>query len=190
MSNKNNHGYFRIFRPAWFHISLLIIVILYIFISPKIEGAYFLKEGKPIGKEASVTESTDQIECAIEKLHEAWWNGEKVWKVTGWSYLTTPADPSKYRVFLVLRSKNTDYVFETITSRTSVINISSDDKAIDVSKMEFFSHISKETLRMGIYELGLLYEDNETGERIYQSTNVMIQRTPNKLKLIKENGSS
>jgi len=168
-------------------VQLILFALLgiYLIIAPTIELKYFLTQGKPVELPGSIPESEDLINSGVDGSKETVIEGEKLYKINGWSFLTVATDLADYDIYLVLRSEKRDYVFQTTpTGRRDIPRVFPEFN-LDLKNSGFNVYIAKEALRVGDYQVCFLYINKETGQRYFQETDRHIIRTPNRLELVK-----
>ena len=179
---------FRIGWKGWAGIAVWGLMIVYLFVAPLVEAKFFIEQGKPVTVGEAVAESSELIRYSLDKLSPVWVEGQEVYRLAGWSYLTTAQETSDYKVYLVLRKGGREQVYETTVSKRADVEKAFPDVEIDLLYAGFSAHVALETLRMGEHRIWIMHEDVESGERVYQETNKVIKRTPNTLLLSRIGG--
>jgi len=174
-------------RAIWIHLGFWGLMLVYLLVAPVVEAKFFISEGKPVEVEGAVLENTNLIRHAIDKVSAVWLHGEKVYRVVGWSFLSTATDLSQHEIYLVLDSGSKAYFFPTTPTKRGDIQKAFPDITMDLTYAGFSANIAKETIGRGTYVVGFLYVDKTSGEMTYQESAKMITRTPNTLRLEKQN---
>jgi len=174
----------KIKRSAWIHIALFATMILYLVIAPLVEVKFFIHQGKPIQLAGALPEPTDLVNHAVDVAKEVVFQGEKIYRVNGWSFLTTATDLADYDTYFVLNSPRRDYVYPAAPSGRRDIPRAFPDVKLDLANSGFVVFIARDALPPGQYRISLLYQHKGTGERVYQKTQRMLVRTPNQLLLM------
>lgn len=171
-------------RNIWIHIALLAAMLLYLVIAPLVEVRFFIDQGKPVQLAGAIPDPTEQINHAVDECKEVVFQGEKIYRVNGWSFLTTANDLAEYDVYFVLNAAHHDYSYLTVPGGRRDVPRAFPDVKLDLSNSGFVVFLSRDALPAGEYRISLLYQHKGTGERIYQKTQRMIVRTPNQLLLM------
>jgi len=171
-------------RNTWIHIALFAAMLLYLVIAPLIEVRFFIDQGKPVQLTGAIPDPTEQINHAVDECKEVVFQGEKIYRVNGWSFLTTAADLADYEIYLVLNSPRKNYFYLTNPVRRRDIPRAFPDAKLDLTNSGYVLFMARDALPVGEYRISLLYQHKGTGERIYQKTQRMIVRTPNQLLLM------
>jgi len=174
----------KIKRATWIHIALFATLILYLVIAPLIEVKFFIRQGKPVQLTGAIPEPTDQINHAVDTAKEIFLQGEKIYRVNGWSFLTTATDLADYDIYFILNSPRRDYVYPAAPSGRRDVPRAFPDVKLDLANSGFVVFIARDTLPIGKYRISLLYQHKATGERVYQKTQRLLERTPNQLLLM------
>ncbi len=174
----------KIKRSTWVHIGLFAIMVGYMFISPVIEVKYFLKQGKPVEWHEPLPESSDLIRSAVDVIKPVSREGESLYRINGWSFLTTATDLADYDIYFVLRSDRNEYLYATTAVGRRDIQKAFPDVTMNLKTSGFVVYIAKETLALGEYEIGFLYRHKISEEVVFQATDGRMLRTPNTLQLI------
>lgn len=171
-------------RSAWIHIALFAGMLLYLVIAPMVEVRYFIRAGKPTQLDGSIPNPTEQINHAVDECKEVLFQGDKFYRVNGWSFLTTANDLAEYDVYFVLNAAHHDYSYLTVPGGRRDVPRAFPDVKLDLSNSGFVVFLSRDALPIGKYRISLLYQHKESGERVYQKTQRMLVRTPNQLLLL------
>ena len=159
-------------------------MILYLIISPLVEVRFFVRQGKPLQMAGALPAPTDLVYYGVDTSTPVVFQGEKLVRVNGWSFLSTATDLADYDVYLVLNSPHRQYFYLTTPSGRSDIPRVYAEFDLDLTNSGFTVFIAKEAIRLDKYEIGFLYQDKESGERTYQETGRVLTRTPNTLTLV------
>ncbi len=173
----------KIKRSTWIHIALFAAMILYLVIAPMVEVKFFIRQGKPIQLSGALPEPTDLVNHAVDEAKEVVFQGEKIYRVNGWSFLTTATDLADYDIYLVLNSPRRNYFYLTNPVRRRDIPRAFPEVKLDLTNSGFVLFMARDALPVGEYRISLLYQHKESGERVYQKTQRMLVRTPNLLLL-------
>lgn len=171
-------------NSPWIHICLWGSMILYLIVSPLVEARFFVHQGKPLQVAGALPAATDLVYYGVDASTPVVFQREKLTRVNGWSFLSTAADLADYNVYLVLTSPHHQYFYLTTPAGRRDIPRVYAAFDLDLSNSGFTVFIAKEAIRVDKYEIGLLYQHLESGERTYQETGRVLTRTPNTLTLV------
>lgn len=172
-------------RKRWIHILIWLLMILYLTISPNIIDQIMITEGKPIQYSVVSLEPSDIIRYSVDRLDSITINGQNIFNIWGWSFITTDKEQANYEIFLVLESNKIKYYFLTKSYERAELQTAFKDVDIVLQNSGFKANIAKETLKSGTYNIGILYRNKISGDTYYQITNAQLLKTPNNLKLLK-----
>jgi hypothetical protein len=158
-------------------ISLEIIAL------PKAVDNITITEGSPIEMEPVTLESTDLIRYSVDRLDPITVNGQDIFYLWGWSFLTTDMDQTNYDIYLVLKSDEAEYYYLTEPFERSDLQKAFPEVEIDLSNSGFKAFIAKEKIKVGEYDIGIIYKNKSDGTTYYQLTIKEIVRTPDAISL-------
>ncbi|HOW91707.1 MAG TPA: hypothetical protein PK883_05255 [Anaerolineaceae bacterium] len=165
------------------HFLLWGLMILYLFIAPVIKDRVTIVIGKPVEVEGAQVVDSDRIRSAVNRLSEARVDGQWVYRVQGWSFITDDMDQTNYDIFLVFSNDKNFYFFETTPKKRSDIEEAYPEVEIDLTNSGFDAFIAKETIANGRYEIGMLYRNKTSGEFAYSRMDRTLVKTINDIQM-------
>lgn len=165
------------------HFLLWGLMILYLFIAPVIKDRMTIVIGKPVEVEGAQVVDSDRIRSAVNRLSEARVDGQWVYRVQGWSFITDDMDQTNYDIFLVFSNDKNFYFFETTPKKRSDIEEAYPEVEIDLTNSGFDAFIAKETIANGRYEIGMLYRNKTSGEFAYSRMDRTLVKTINDIQM-------
>ncbi|MFZ3150322.1 MAG: hypothetical protein WA116_01415 [Anaerolineaceae bacterium] len=172
-------------KPKKIRIYLIILVALIVFFIalPRIVDNVSITEGSPIEMEPVTLESTDLIRYSVDRLDPITVNGQDIFYLWGWSFLTTDMEQGNYDIYLVFKSDEAEYYYLTESFERPDLQKAFPEVEIDLSNSGFKAFIAKEKIEVGEYAIGIIYKNKSDGTTYYQLTNKEIVRTPNTISL-------
>lgn len=172
-------------KKNWPHIIIWLLVILNFFLSPVVYSKYMTSQGKPITVSDDVLPSvTDKGKIYIDGLDPILLDGENLYRLWGWAFLTIDKDIvlSDYTRYIILESDNKIYKYPvTIVERTGVQEAFK-DLNMDLLNSGFYANISEESISLGVYRIYVEFEKADGVSYLLSSAN-MIEKTPNSISL-------
>lgn len=171
------------FRKYRFHILIWGVMIAYFLTAPNIYSQYAMKHGRPVQIDFELPQPTDQIQAAVDKIFPLVIDDYHLFRFWGWAFTQEEPDPTLYDRYFVLASNTNTYIYPMeITGRPDVQEYLA-DLNLDLVDTGFNAMISKDGIRIGRYQAGVLFRNIATGEVIYSIIpGRIIIRTPNELK--------
>jgi hypothetical protein len=179
----------RFLRKNWIHIVVWGLMIVYLFVSPLIEEKYFLHQGKPVALDAVSAVETSQLRYSIDKISEVKTQGEKVYKLNGWSFLPSAQSLTDHDVFIAVTVQGKLVYYPVVAGKRRDVVSAFPEVTFDLLFSGFSCNIAKETISQGSHAIGILYRHKATGETLYQETGYKLVRTPNTLALLLPEGA-
>ena len=174
-----------IFRKNWGHIVVWTLMFLFFISAPRLHSKLFLDQGKPIQFDSDLPKSTPEGQFALMGLDSMRFDGEDVYQLWGWAFLTR--DPTvnqiDYERTLVLKSDSHVYFFPITTTPTRNVQETFNTLDLDLTNTWFYTLIAKDFISLGRYRVGIIFEHHTEGTSFYLKTNGVIIRTPNHLVL-------
>ena len=173
----------RIITRPWSHVIIIIIMFTYVIVAPRIYGALFVNEGKPLANDVAITYDSIDAHFAIDGLILL--NSKGVYNLTGWAFPVTSKwnSTSEYSRRLLLYSNDNKYLFQGENQSRVDIQTVFNDLTLDVTKSGFSVKIYKDSIVNDTYGLGLIFLSLSDGANYYIDLNKCITRTPNQLLL-------
>ena len=159
-------------------------MIVYLFVSPLIEAKYFLHQGKPVALDTVSAVETGQLRYSFDKISEVKTQGEKVYKINGWSFLPSAQSLEEHEVFIAVTVQGKRVFYPVVAGKRRDVAKAFPEIPFDLLYSGFSSFVAKETITMGSHPVGILYRNKATGETLYQETDYNLVRTPNTLSIV------
>lgn len=173
----------RRFRKYGLHISIGFVLAIYLLSFNTLYVRYFLEVGKP-SYVGAINLVESEVSYSIDNLISVTYKGEAVYQLYGWAFPKNNDVPlDAYEKQIVLLSEDLDAYFFNAqpTVRQGVTNAYG-DLGRDLDYSGFVAYISKHSLELGAYRVGVLYSaPNST--QVFYLTDQVIERTPNTLRL-------
>jgi hypothetical protein len=171
---------------VWVHFLLWGVMVLFLFVAPEVKDRVTIVIGKPVSVEATLPESTDVMRYMVDRLSEVKIDGQRLYRVQGWSFLPDETSQPQYEIYFVLVSDRNRYTFKTTPDKRTDVELAFPEVEADLSKSGYDVLIARETLDVGQYDIGILYLEPNSGETIFQTTDSRLIRTMNKILLEKK----
>ena len=172
-------------QKNWIHFVIWTAVLVYVVAARPFYTHYMLKDGKPVSFDKELPERmTKKITYAVDRIDPIVVHGQNLYEIWGWSFLKGETNQSAYERLIVLQSDSQTYFFATTNKARPDVQTTYADLQIDISNSGFSAHISKDVLKRGTYQIGILLENRDNDEVYYLATNKSILRTANKLQLL------
>ncbi|HLC05310.1 MAG TPA: hypothetical protein VJK02_19930 [Anaerolineales bacterium] len=169
-------------KPA-FHVFIWSALAVYLALVDPVYTRLFLEVGKPVSIEVADYPET-AMDYSVDQLEELKYAGQDVYRLTGWAFpreSDVPLEAFDKQVIL-LDQQARSYVFAALTtSRGDVADAYSGQPG--ASRAGFFAYISRLSLPLGAYRIGILYSLGHDAP-IFHATDMYIVRTPNNLTLV------
>jgi hypothetical protein len=185
--NKNVHYSLRdillIAQKKWMHILIWLMMIFYFFTGSSLYTHFILANGKPVEFAQGLPLTTDQIKYGVDSLNSIKVNGQDLYKLSGWSFYLNDPDQDKYTRYVVIQSNSKTYFFTTQSQDRVDVQRAFNNLNLNLRNSGYSTIISKDVIRPGRYQIGILFEDNSQNAVYYIITNKILVRTPNYLRL-------
>lgn len=181
MSRKAN----QLFKKISPHITIWLIVAIYFFAAPRIIDSYFTKVGNPTKTPLEDTRQANAINYSVDRLDLISVDNQKVYNLWGWSFIDSQENQQDFDRYLVLISEHNTYTYKMERYYRPAIQAAFPDILFDITNCGFETYISKGTLPLGNYQVGILYINQHTGSSSLQLTYAHLKRTQNQLFLEK-----
>ncbi len=179
---------FHLVKGKALHLILFCLLVLYVFNANALYTTFILKNGKPVsGKIQRPTQTKDfQYGFAPTPVEEVRYGGEDLYALRGYAlHNTLPS--TKYLIKIVLRSDNAELVFTGDPPAVPNLLLSRPDYNKSMDEAEFRMLFSKNVLKVGKYQIGILLTDKQGRALSYQWTASSIERTPNTIRFLPGN---
>lgn len=145
---------------------------------------FFLSEGKPVKPTPHLPVPSERIKSGIDIMEQTIINGNSVFRLEGWAFLQQEPQQANYERWIIFQSDSRTYSFPTKITMDQNIQKIFPDTGIDLSNSGFYSDISIDFIKPGIYTIGFLYRQPSNEISYYSLSNKMLMRTPNTVKLV------
>jgi hypothetical protein len=175
-----------VLKKYWFHILIWSLMLVYLTFASDLYVMFFLKYGKSIQFNEELAASTDLISFSVDRLDPVGSDGQLLYFLWGWAFLREESDQSQYERFIVLQSDAGNYFFpiqSLVRPDIQDIQKAFPDLTIDVQNSGFSTYISKDVLRPGSYQIGIIFRHKSSNSIYRVVTNKVIVRTANQLRL-------
>jgi hypothetical protein len=170
-------------KKVWFHILVWALMLAYMIVAPDLYVRFVLNNGKPIQFSEELPAVTDQISFSVDILDPIVLDRQDLYDLWGWAFLQGEPEQSQYERFIVLQSDTNIYFFPTQSSERPDVQEAFPDLTINVLNSGFSTFISKDVVRLGSYQIGIVFRHQSSNAIYYVVTNKMIVRTANQLQL-------
>ncbi len=167
------------------HLLVLAIAAIYLLSANRIYAAYFLKNGKPAERMASLPAQKGDLKFNFDTMDTIFYDGEDLYEVDGWAFDPAIADSPQFQKKIVLHSVDENLVYPAeIVKRNDLAKGLPMYKSMDLTQAGFRILVAKDALKIGNYRLGFILEDDQGNVRDVHMVDAYIEREPNRLRLI------
>lgn len=171
------------FHKARYQIIVWILVLVYFSIAPSWHARFLLHEGNPMQYDFQSDMVNPNIIYSVDHLDTAVVNDERLFKLWGWSFVSDNAEKSGVERIIMLQSESRIYFFPITNYERPDLNQAFPDIQFDISNCGFFTYIAKNAIQPGTYQIGIIYQEQNSDETFYIMTNKVLIRTPNNIYL-------
>jgi hypothetical protein len=172
-------------QKHWMHFVIWTAMLLYVVAARPLYTHYLLKDGKPVSFDKELPQQmTKRITYAIDRVDPIVVHGQNLYEIWGWSFLKGETNQSVYERLIVLQSDSQTYFFTTTNKARPDVQTAYADLQLDLNNSGFSAHISKDVLKRGTYQIGILLKNRDNGTVYYLVTHKSITRTANRLQLL------
>jgi len=173
------------------HIVFWSTAILYLLFSPSLRYQLFLQAGKPLEILNTPPNENGEIQYNVEKVD--YWSENRViheksetYALRGWAFVNEGphTQQTDFDRFIVIYDDKKVYIFPMlVASRTDVQDFFKDNGLSGLVSSGFNAVISRNSLPIGEYDIGILFRHTQDDTSYYIQTNRVLMRTPNHLLL-------
>ena len=164
-----------------FHFVFWAALIVFVFSGNSLYTHFILKNGVPYQPGQALPAESKDIFYKFGNFATIRVDGQDLYELRGFAFKTS--DPlAKNKISIVLRSASDTLVIATrpITVPGMIRSYTGYKTGMDVAEFSLF--LSQTVFKPGVYQLGVLLEDQAGTNRTFLMTNSSIQITPNTLK--------
>ena len=159
-------------------------LFVYLFTANYLYVQLFVKNGKPVDTNVSLPRETKGITYKLAHLEPVFVDGKYMYSLKGYAFLSTnPLQENKISIVLRLigqsRAVEQNFVFSTQTVPFPNMIESFPGYKKGMRNAEFRMLVTKEGLKSGTYQIGILLEEQGEANRFYINTGAIIKKTPN-----------
>jgi hypothetical protein len=160
-------------------------MLIYVLVAPPLYTRYVLKAGKAVSfAEDLPRRITKRISYAVDRLDPVIFHSQNLYELWGWSFIKGETDQSAYERFIVLQSGSQTYLFSIENKVRPDVQSTYTNLHLDLTNSGFSAYISKDVIKPGIYQIGILFKNRASGQIYYIVTHARTIRTANKLQLL------
>ena len=140
-------------------------------------------DGKPVEFSQELPAITKQIKYSVDGMDLKTSNGQALYFLRGWSFISEDPNQSTYERLIVLQSDTKTYFFPS--ERYNRPGVQETYKALNMDLLNsgFHTYISPDVIEPGTYHIGILFINQSSNALYYKVTNKMITRTDHQLQL-------
>lgn len=169
-------------KKLWLHLFVWLMLFLYLLSANTIYTSVFLKNGKPVARQMPLPQETQEISYDFSPGEQVRYDGQDLYHIHGYA-LHSAIAPKDYHIKIVLQSPVENIVFDTDVSPFQTLLKTRPDFVKDSMYLaEYDTYFSKNVLKPGNYEVGILIEDPAGRLLAYQPAGVFVERTPNQIR--------
>lgn len=159
-------------------------LLVYLLSANQLYVHLFLKDGKPVETNIRLPTSSAQIVYKLDTLLQSVrYNGEDLYELKGFAFnQSNPFENDELSIVLISKSGN--LVFSTQPAQHANMIQSFSGYKTGMDHAEFSWLISKNAIKPGIYQIGILLENLDQSSRSFVATGGVIQKTPNIIRYI------
>lgn len=107
-------------------------------------------------------------------------------RLMGWAFMGIQSDQTLFSRFLVLQNETQTYFFPVEAYPRPDVQAAFDDTGTSLLDSGFSALIYPDVIAPGSYQVGMAFQQRQTGRLAFNLSKATLERTPNTLKLIKE----
>ena len=151
---------------------------IYLAVATPIYTHFFIHYGKPEGVAKDLPTASDAITYNMVELRPVIYQGESLYELKGFAFMTaSPIQVNKITIVLIGNGKSIAFSTNSVPYPDMIESYPKFQPGMETA--EFSMLISKDVLSPGIYQIGVLLEDQEGPDRAYTLTTSTIKQTPN-----------
>jgi hypothetical protein len=164
-----------------YHFIIWCVLLVYLLSANNLYITYILKHGKPAATVDSLPPEFSEVLYSIDIFSFLQYDGQEAYFIKGWAFFDTDK-PNPDKIHVVFKGDNDTYLFDATPYSRKDVRSHFSNYDLNEKRIGFTTYISKNPIKIGTYQLGLILED-ESGPR-YRKTRYFIKRTPNTMRLM------
>lgn len=165
------------------HLIAFSLLVAYLFSANAIYTTFFVKNGKPVLGGVVLPPETESLSCQFRPPEQVYYEGQYLYELRGYA-LHESLPPDAYNIMLVLRSASEDLLFEADSAVTRDLLTMCPGQSRGITCTEFRVLFSKNVLRIGEYQMGILLQDSTGTPIAYQMTRDCVERTASAVRFV------
>jgi hypothetical protein len=170
-----------LFLKHKYHFVVWLVLLLYLLSANQIYATFFLKHGKPVSSTDPLPSTFSDINYSIDIFSFLQYDGQETYYVKGWAFFDTDT-PNPSSIQLILKGDGENYLYDAAPYTRKDVRSNFISYELDEKKVGFTAYISKHPIKMGLYQLGLILQDDSGLQ--YKDTHYFVKRTPNTLQFM------
>jgi hypothetical protein len=154
------------------HILVASLLIAFFFMAESVYAKLILKNGHPATSQVSIPDQSLHLTAAFNSLSPARYEGQEMYFFEGFIAFEERGLLDPLVLSIVLHSDAHKYAFHIDRIRTLTLP---DGR----SGTEIRAILGREVIAQGIYQTGLLFENQQTGDRFFHPLDEYIEKTAN-----------
>jgi len=171
-------------KNFWLHILIWSIAILYFFLSPTFHRHFLNNTNSQIVLDNLSAKITNEGKIYIDGLDSENISRSSKFKLWGWAFLTDDRYLSidDYNRAIILFSDDEIYQYPVISTERLGVQDFFSDLNMDLINSGFYTYLTKETIKPGLYKIGMIFETKNGVAKLLWSSNY-IEKTNNFISL-------
>jgi hypothetical protein len=170
----------------WLHILLWVLIFFYFVFAPDLLTLVFARNGKPLQIDGGIPAESDRINFVIEDLVPYVKDGEDLYELIGWAFIT-PEQGISSDLFvpeILLVSNERTYSFSVRTGyRKPDLPRKFTDLDINFDRLGLSVLIAGDAIKPGMYRIGVVFRNASDSSAFYRDKPVYyLVKTPNTLR--------